>query len=99
MRNPRIQSVAFSSDGSLIASGGMDAVVRVWDASSRRLIGARIAHKRDELGKPLRIRVECGVQPRWPSARDRLRIRFAAGQEQPRAAVECEHIVSEWRLV
>jgi WD40 repeat protein len=55
--NPRVQSVAFSPDGSLIAAGGMDAVVRLWNARTLEPIGARVAHKTGADGKPLPYQV------------------------------------------
>ncbi|HKP40677.1 TIR domain-containing protein [Mycobacterium sp.] len=42
---PRILSVAFSPRASLIAAGGMDGVVRLWDAKTLEPVGARVAHK------------------------------------------------------
>jgi WD40 repeat protein len=49
---PRVQSVAFSPDGSMIAAAGMDAVVRLWDARTLEPVGVRVAHKTGPDGRP-----------------------------------------------
>jgi WD40 repeat protein len=51
--NPRVQSVAFSPDGSMIAAAGMDAVVRLWDANTLDPLGVRVAHKTGADGRPV----------------------------------------------
>lgn len=41
----QILSVAVSSDGKLLASGGLDKLVRVWDTSSNKLIKSFVGHQ------------------------------------------------------
>ncbi|MFB4306832.1 AAA family ATPase [Actinomadura sp. GTD37] len=43
-----VTALAFSPDGSVIATGGHDRVARLWDAASRRQLGAPIEPPRDE---------------------------------------------------
>ncbi len=54
---PRIQSVAFSPDGSRIVSGGFDSAVRMWDTRTLNPIGAVSAHKVDDQGQPVPYQV------------------------------------------
>ena len=53
----RIQSVAFSPDGTLIAAAGNDGVVRLWDARTFRPLAAEIAHGVNRDGKDLPYQV------------------------------------------
>ncbi|TDC57179.1 hypothetical protein E1281_05955 [Actinomadura sp. KC345] len=42
-----VTAMAFSPDGSVIATGGEDGATRLWDAASRRRLGAPISHRKD----------------------------------------------------
>ena len=42
-----VTAMAFSPDGSVIATGGGDGATRLWDADTRRQLGAPISHRRD----------------------------------------------------
>jgi WD40 repeat protein len=54
---PEVQSVAVSLNGSMIAAGGRDAVVRLWDARTLEPFGARVAHKTGAGGRLLPYQV------------------------------------------
>ena len=38
LKNARIDAITFSHDGKLLATGGTDCVIRVWDAASGQLV-------------------------------------------------------------
>ena len=78
-----VTSVAFSPDGTRIASGSDDNTVRLWDAATGKPIGAP-AHR------PHRRGVQCGVQPRRHPHRLRQR-------RQDGAAVGCGHRTTDRR--
>ena len=57
-----VTSVAFSPDGKLLASGGLDGTVRVWNLASRRRAPPGQRRERRALG---------GVQRQWQAAGQR----------------------------
>ena len=55
-----VDALAFSPDGALVASGGRDNAIRVWDVDSARELMTLSAHRRPVLAP--------GLQSRWHDA-------------------------------